>query len=180
LNELAKLFRRGRCPFTARRKPRSLLQYHTFKVDELGVLLSCGHVIFKEFLKRKYNDHLMQLFVTMHLSEGNEINCVDQKLIARLCRSYVVTLFQLYTGRHYVQVVHSILHLPDAAHNFTPLAKYTAFRFQNDLSSCTRSVFNSSLLFLIVRLLGILLRSTKDSHNKAPQMIQRLNILLAV
>lgn len=142
LNELTKLFHRVRFPSTTVRIPRSLLDYPKFKASELRALLLFGHVIFKKFLKRKYYDHVLQLAVTMHLAEGREINRVDQKLIERLSRSFVVTFSQLYTARHCVQVVHSILHIPDTVDDFGPLANYTTFHFENDLGKCTGSVFN--------------------------------------
>jgi hypothetical protein len=145
LTELTKLFSRVRFPSTTARIPRSLLDYHRFKANELRALLLFGHVIFKEFLKRKYYDHVLQLVVIMHLAEGREITSVDEEMINRLCRTFVVTFPQLYTPRHCVQVVHSILHISDTVHDFGPVTNYTTFHFENDLGNFGCSVGNSSL-----------------------------------
>ena len=98
-------------------------------------------------------------------------------MINRLCRSFVVTFPRLYTPRHCVQVVHSILHISDTVHDFGPVTNYITFHFENDLGEFARSVDNSSLLSLIFRLLGILVRSTKGSRNQAQEIIENLNVL---
>jgi hypothetical protein len=89
---------------------------------------------------------LLQLVVIMHLAEGREITSVDEEMIKRLCCSFVVKFPQLYTPRHCVQVVHSILHISDTVHDFGPVTNYTTFHFENDLGNFGRSVGNSSLL----------------------------------
>ena len=120
---------------------------------------------------------MLQLVVIMHLAEGREITTVDQEMINRLCRSFVVTFPQLYTPRHCVQVVHSILHISDTVHDFGSVTNYTTFHFENDLGNFTPSVGNSPLHSLIFHLLGILVRSTKGSRNQAQEIIENLNVL---
>lgn len=140
-------------------------------------LLLFGHGIFEKFLKRKYYDHLLQLVAIMHLAEGRAITRVEEEMINRLCRNFVVTFPQLYTPRHCVQVVHSILHISETVHDFGPVTNYTTFHFENDLGNSARCLGNSSFLSPIVCLLGILVRSTKGSRNQAQEIIENLNVL---
>ena len=177
LRELAKLFSRVRFPSTTTRIPRSLLDYHRFKANEMRALLLFGHVIFEKFLKRKYYDHLQQLVAIMHLAEGRAISKVDEEMINLLCRSFVVTFPQLYTPRHCIQVVHSILHIPETVHDFGPVTNYTTFHFENDLGKFAPTESNSSFLSQIVSLQGIMVRSTKGSRNQAQEIIENLNVL---
>ena len=143
----------------------------------MRALLLFVHVIFKKLLKIKYYDHVLQLVAIMYLAEGTEITSVDEEMINRLCRSFIVTFPHLYTSQHCVQVVHSILHISEMVHDFGPVTNYTTFHFENDRGNSARSVGNSSLLSRIVRLLGILVRSTKGSRNQAQEIIEHLIVL---
>ena len=134
VNQLADLFRYVRLPSTTTRIPRSLIDYRKFKANEMRVLLLFGHIIFKGVLAKRYYEHLLQLVVLMHLAEGRQINEVDQEIIRRLSRSFVVSFPQLYSDRHCVQVVHSVLHISDTVNDFGPMTNYTAFNFENDFT----------------------------------------------
>ena len=133
LHELAKLFQCVRLPSTTTRIPRSLIEYRKFKASELRVLLLFGHVIFKRFLKEKYYEHLVQLVVAMHIAENRNISPDDRVKMKRLCHSFVLSFPRLYTERHCVQVVHSVVHIPETVEDFGPLTNYTTFNFESDL-----------------------------------------------
>ncbi|CAF1528663.1 unnamed protein product [Adineta ricciae] len=154
INKLADLFKRVRLPSTTTRIPRSLLDYNKFKANELRVLLLFGHAIFKAILPKRFYDHLLQLVVIMHLAEGREIDKLDIRIITRLCHSFLIKFSLLYTERHCVQVVHSILHVPDTVQDFGPLTNYTTFHFENDI--------------------GMLVHATKGSRNHGQEMISNL------
>ncbi|CAF4467278.1 unnamed protein product [Rotaria magnacalcarata] len=133
LKKLAELFSSLRLPSTTTRRPRSLLDYHKFKGNELRVLLLFGHRIFYRVLQQRYYNHLLQLVVLMHLAEKRKIDNVDLKIIQQLSRSFVVSFPELYSDRHCVQVVQSVLHIGDTVDDFGPMTNYTTFQFENDL-----------------------------------------------
>jgi hypothetical protein len=104
-----------------------------FKANELRVLLLFGHTIFKKFLRKKYYNHLLQLVVFMHIAEARPINRAQQEVLKRLCQAFVTSFPRLHTDRHCVQVIHSVIHIPDTVNDFGPLTNYTTFQFENDL-----------------------------------------------
>ncbi|CAF1527503.1 unnamed protein product [Adineta ricciae] len=174
--ELATLFRCVRLPSTTTRIPRSLIEYRRFKANELRVLLLFGHVIFKKFLQEQYYKHLLQLVVIMHMSEGRKIDNLDEQFIKRLCHSFVLSFSQIYTDRHCVQVVHSIIHIPETINDFGPLTNYTTFQFENDLGTSLRfSLFLTFRLFVLWT--GVLVKSTKGPRNQAEEIMQNLHVL---
>ena len=69
----------------------------------------------------------------MHLAENRQIDKIDQEVIYKLSCSFVISFSELYTDRNCVQVVHSVLHVPDTVTAFGPLSNYTTFQFENDL-----------------------------------------------
>ena len=133
LHELQLLFRRIRLPSTTFRLPRSLHLYHKFKANEMRILLLFGHVIFKNILKKKYYTHLLKLVVMMHLSEHRQIFPPYIDIVRRLGKSFVIDFSTLYSARHCVPVIHSLIHISDTLHDFGPLHTYTTFNFENDL-----------------------------------------------
>ena len=133
INELPNLFRGLRLPSTTTRLPRPLTDYREYKANELRVLLLFGHVIFRKALQKRFYNHLLRLVVIMHLAEARQIYTVDQDITYYLSRNFVVTFPKLYTDRHCVQVVHSVIHVPDITKDFGPVPNYTTFQFENDL-----------------------------------------------
>ena len=136
---------------TTTRIPRSLKEYQKFKANELRVLLLFGHVIFRKVLQKRFYNQLIQLVVIIHLGEGRQINKSDQQLIYRLSQEFVVSFPQLYTNRHCVQVVHSVIHIADTVHDFGPLSNYTSFQFENDLGKNVYIVSNKCIFIFFHR-----------------------------
>ena len=63
----------------------------------------------------------------MHIAEARAINRVQQEVLQRLYQTLVVSFPRLYTDRHCVQVIHSIMHIPDTVNDFGPLPKLCYF-----------------------------------------------------
>jgi hypothetical protein len=133
INELSDLFQRLRLPSTTTRLPRRLIYYKKFKGNEHRVLLLFGFVIFQKFLRKRYYDHLLQLVIIMHLAEGRKIHPLDIDIINRLSHSFIISFPKLYSDRHCVPVVHSVIHVADTVKDFGPLTSYTTFNFENDI-----------------------------------------------
>src|SRR5579871_1361458 len=108
LRELSSLFLLLRLPSTTTRLPRNLLEYQSFKANELRTLLLFGHTIFAQYLKQEYYAHLLQLVLLMHLSESRKILPNQLSIIQQLSECFVIQFSKLYTPRHVVQVVHSV------------------------------------------------------------------------
>ncbi len=149
--ELSDLFRRVRLPSTTTRLPRSLVDYKKFKGSELRVLLLFGHVIFQKMLRKRFYDHLLQLVVLMYLAEGREIDKLDIDIIRRLSNNFVICYSKLYSDRHCLPVVHSVIHIPQTVKDFGPLTNYTTFQFENDIGKHIVLYFGKNVLLLLHR-----------------------------
>lgn len=147
---LNKLFKQVRLPSTTTRIPRPLIQYSNFKGNELRVLLLFGYVIFANILPKKYYDHLLQLVCLLHLAENRCIHDYDVDIIQRLGENFVVSFCHLYTDRHCVSVVHSVVHIAATVRDFGPLTNYTTFNFENQLG---KSMPTSLIVFFCLRLI---------------------------
>ncbi|CAF1497861.1 unnamed protein product [Adineta ricciae] len=157
IKELGELFKGVRLPSTTTRIPRSLIDYSKFKANELRVLLLFGYAIFSDILPGKYYTHLLQLVCLLHLAENRRIPYHNINVMQKLGESFVVDFSQLYTERHCVQVVHSVVHLAATVRDFGPLTSYTTFNFENQL--------------------GLLTRTCKSTRRHAQEIISNLQLL---
>ena len=133
INELSSLFLQLRLPSTTTRLPRKLLELKDFKASELRTLLLFGHTIFAKTLKEVYYSHLLQLVVLMHMAESREISPNHLSIMSQLSNSFVLDFAELYTARHCVQVVHSVVHIPATVMDYGPLTNFTTFNFEDIL-----------------------------------------------
>ncbi|CAF1505410.1 unnamed protein product [Adineta ricciae] len=157
IEELAQLFKQVRLPSTTTRIPRTLMDYPKFKANELRVLLLFGYVIFSNILPNAFYNHLLQLVCLLHLAENRRIPTHNIMIMQSLGESFVVEFPLLYTERHYVQVVHSVVHIAATVRDFGPLTHYTTFNFEDQL--------------------GFLTRTCKSTRRHAQEMISNLQLL---
>ena len=136
---LCKLFQQVRFPSTTVRLPRKLTDYVNFKASELRVLLLFGYVIFDGYLPEKYYKHLLTLVGLLHLAENRRISSRNITIMQQLGERFVVSFSQLYTERHCVPVVHSIVHLAMTVRDFGPLTSYTTFNFEDLLGELPKT-----------------------------------------
>lgn len=174
IDELSDLFYRVRLPSTTTRLPRSLTDYKKFKANELRVLLLFGHVIFQKVLRKRFYEHLLQLVIIMHLAEGREIDKLDIDIINRLSNVFVIRFSELYSDRHCVSVVHSVIHISETVKDFGPLTSYTTFQFENDMGKHSLLYFGGNVL---IYLTGMLVRATKSVRNQGQEMIGNLCLI---
>jgi hypothetical protein len=123
---------RLRLPSSSHYLPRKLVDFKKFKANELRTtLLLFGHAVFFKALKPVYYSHFLQLVVLMHMAESRDVlsNCVS--VMQQLADSFVLDFPRLYTSRHCVQVVHSVIHVPATVKDFGPLGSYTTFNFED-------------------------------------------------
>jgi hypothetical protein len=176
LDELQLVFRRLRLPSTTPRLPRNLSSYTKFKANEMRILLLFGHIIFKNVLKQKYYIHFLKLVLMMHLSESREIKPSYIDIISRLGNTFVVNFPMLYSARHCVQVVHSVVHISDTVYDFGPVHTYTTFQFENDLGK----IHKTNYFFPSIQLsysIGLLTRITKNTRRHAQELIGNLQLI---
>ena len=133
LNNLSSLLLQLRLPSTTTRIPRNLLEYENCKANELRRLLLFGHTISSEILNRICYSHLLQLVVLIHMAEARSILPQQLYIIQQLSVSFVLDFAKLYTPRHCVQCVHSILHIPATTESFGPLTNFTTYNFEDIL-----------------------------------------------
>ncbi|CAF1484871.1 unnamed protein product [Adineta steineri] len=110
----------------------------------------------------------------MHLSENREIYPWYIDVINRLGKTFVASFAKLYTERHCVQVVHSLVHISDTIHDYGPVHTFTTFQFENELGKSRK------LFFALKELpysLGLLTRITKGTRRHAQEIINNLHII---
>ena len=156
MKHLSSLFLQIRFPSTTTRLPRDLSKYKEFKANELRILLLFGHIIFAEVLGEVYYSHLLQLVVLMHMAESREIQPNQVSIIEQLSNSFVIDFAKLYTPRHCVPVVYSIVHIPQTVKDFGPLTNFTTFTFEDILGKISDTQFFSrsdlKIIFIILNL----------------------------
>lgn len=131
LSTLAVALKNVKFPSTTTRHPRSFLQYHKFKASELRVVLLCGYSIFEKIMKKKYYDHFKKLVLAVHLAESRSLTEQDIQAVHKLCCDFLLQFPNLYSERHNVQVIHSIMHISESIRDFGPLTSYTTFNFES-------------------------------------------------
>ena len=114
--------------------PRKLVDFKKFKANELRTMLLFGHAVFSKTLKPVYFSHFFwQLVVLMHMAESRDVlpNCFS--VMQQLADSFVLDFPRLYTSRHCVQMVHSVIDIPATVKDFGPLSSYATFNFEDIL-----------------------------------------------
>lgn len=110
----------------------------------------------------------------MHLAESRCIPQVNIEVMQKLGENFVASFPNLYTNRHCVQVVHSVVHVPTTVRHFGPLTNYTTFNFENCLGQFSFERFSSENVYLC---LGLFTNSCKSTRRHAKEMISNLHLL---
>ena len=67
----------------------------------------------------------------MHKSESRSLHDDAQEDLQSLCADFVLSFPILYSYRHNVQVIHSVVHISNAVTLFGPFQNYSTFKFEN-------------------------------------------------
>lgn len=118
-------------PSTTTRRPRSITKFNKYKGNELRSLLLFGYSIFDGILQQRYYSHFLLLVLIMHISESRRIQKGWLDNLQHLCTDFVLTFPRLYSARHNVQVVHSVIHISDTIKAYGPLPNYSTFNFES-------------------------------------------------
>ena len=129
MKNLSSLFLQIRFPSITTHLPRDRSKYKEFKANELRILLLFGHIIYAEILGEVYYSRLLQLVALMHMAELREIQSNQVFIIEQLSNSFVIDFAKLYTSRHCVPVVHSIVHIPQTVKDFRTTYEFYNFQF---------------------------------------------------
>lgn len=135
IHRLAKRLNYVLFPSTTTRRPRSLLKFGKYKGNELRSLLLFAYSIFDGVLPRQFYSHLLILVLIMHKSESRSLRCDALEDVQSLCASFVLSFPILYSSRHNVQVIHSVIHISSTVTLFGPLQNYSTFNFENLLGA---------------------------------------------
>lgn len=143
LNKLDDRLRSVRFPSTTTRRPRSINKFSKYKGSELRSLLLFGFSIFEDILQQRYYSHFLLLVLIMHMAESRcfDLNCSEG--LRHLCTQFVVVFPQLYSIRHNVQVIHSVIHIPDTVKEYGPLWNYSTFNFESVLGNVDFTFFSN-------------------------------------
>ena len=118
-------------PSTTTRRPRSIVKFNKYKDNELRSLLLFAYSIFEDVLGRRYYAHFLLLVLIMHLSESRALHKDLLNNLQNLCTQFVTMFPVLYSARHNVQVIHSIVHVGDTVKAYGPLWNYSTFNFES-------------------------------------------------
>lgn len=120
-------FAQGRLTNVSKRAKYTLL----CKGNELRSLLLFAYPIFEDVLSLHYYSQFLLLVLIMHLSESRALHRDWLDNLSHLCTQFVLMFPRLYSGRHNVQVVHSIVHVADTVKAFGPLSNSSTFNFES-------------------------------------------------
>lgn len=135
ISKILQLFQK-RCPNDFVRKPRGLKHALQWKATEYRqFLLYTGPIILKDYLPKKIYVH----FLTLHIAVTILVNpsLVTEYLdYAQTLLEHFVMSFSIIYGKQYITYnVHNILHICTDAKKFGPLDMFSAFRFENYMST---------------------------------------------
>ena len=131
LDKLDLMLRCVHFPSTTTRHPRSIIKFNKYKGNELRSLLLFGYSIFDGVLGHRYYSHFLLLVLIMHISESRSIHNEWLGNLQQLCTEFVLVFPRLYSIRHNVQVVHSIVHIFDTVKAYGPLTNFSTFNFES-------------------------------------------------
>ncbi|XP_043476068.1 uncharacterized protein LOC122507432 [Leptopilina heterotoma] len=125
------------------RKPRSLLEFRYWKATEFRTFLKyTGPIVLKNILP----ELMYENFILLHsavtilcspnlIAESRNIDCAQEML------ENFVTGFQSIYGKEFVSDnIHNLLHICQDVKKYGPLDRFSAFRFENHMSSIKRMI----------------------------------------
>ena len=147
MNEVDTKLTAVRFPSTTTRRPRSIFKHTKYKGNELRSLLLFAHRVFEGVLQNEYCDHFFLLVLIMHLAEARSLHRDWIETLQELCTQFVLTFPRLYSARHNVQVIHSVIHIGDTVKGYGPLCTFSTFNFESllGMSPCWIPCIQSSL-----------------------------------
>lgn len=123
-------------PIEFNRQPRSLEEYERWKATEFRhFILYTGPVILKNILAPKYYEHFLKFFCGICIL-SHKTFCREQNFTAKsLLEQFSGNMEKLYGQKSATFNVHSLLHLADDCQLYSCLENFSAFKFENYLSS---------------------------------------------
>lgn len=125
------------------RKPRGLGELHMWKATEFKqFLLYLGPIVLASRLPTDIYKHFLLLHVSMFILSRENISQTDLVQAEHTLRQFVVnsTYKNLYGKTFLIYNVHSLLHLVDDVKYHGSLSEFSAFPFENKLSSVKRMI----------------------------------------
>ncbi len=163
MNDIVADLQRFRFPSTTTRAPRSILKYYRLKANELRVLLLITYPIFKKYLKPIYYKHLQLLSFALHIGESREITPPKLNEMKILLDKFVYTFHYLYSKRHTVNTVHSVIHFHQTVIDYGPLTSYSTFNFESVIGNFNFNFYIiKGLCFLILGRVASTVNGTKN------------------
>ncbi|XP_071639678.1 uncharacterized protein [Temnothorax longispinosus] len=130
-------------PVEFSRKPRDLNYIKLWKATELRqFLLYTGPIALKGILDESVYSNFLTLHAAITILVSPHLSAkIENIQYARELLQHFVKCFQIIYGKKYVSHnVHNLLHLADDAEKFGPLDNFSAFRFENYLSTIKKLI----------------------------------------
>ncbi|CAF0944330.1 unnamed protein product [Adineta ricciae] len=131
-------------PTSTYRIPRHLRHFGQFKANELRLCLLMGYNCFRSALSSTQYKHLQALAFALHLAEARSINDEMVTSIDILLKHFIQLFRRLYTKRHIVSVVHSVVHVSASVREYGPLMNYSTFNFESLIGTLVRTIHDPS------------------------------------
>jgi len=143
------------------RRPRSIRDVKQWKAVEFrNFLLYTGPVVLRDVLRKNIYHHFLTLHVAItilirpNLCQNEFINFAEALL------NHFVQSFEILYGKQYISHnIHNLLHLCNDVRQFGPLDNFSAFRFENYMTSIKKRLRKSE------KLLQQLLKRYKEIEN---------------
>lgn len=134
---------RKHVPSEFSRKPRGLNYIKLWKATEFRhFLLYIGPIALKGILDESVYSNFLTLHVAITILVSPHLSTkIENIQYAKQLLQHFVTCFQIMYGKKYISHnVHNLLHLTDDVEKFGPLDEFSAFRFENYLSTIKKLI----------------------------------------
>jgi len=133
-------------PIDFGRKPRAMSEYRQWKATEFRTfLLYTGPVVLQHYLKKNIYEHFLSLHIAMSILISPIMSKISSYVdYAEALLKHFVSTFECLYGKCFISHnIHNLVHLCNDVKKYGPLDSFSAFRFDNFLSSIKRQLRKS-------------------------------------
>lgn len=134
------IYLKNQVPLEFNRKPRSLFEYKRWKATEFRhFVLYLGPVVLKQILNNDMYLNFLSFHIAITILSNGKLN-IHFREQADVCLQYFLQTFSILFGKENVSHnFHCLLHLANNS-DLNPLDKYSAFHFENYMSSILKMI----------------------------------------
>lgn len=130
-------------PIEFNRKPRSLLEFAHWKATEFRTfLLYTGPVALKNIVNEKIYENFLLLHTATSILVNKSLVQVPENInkCHKMLKKFVLGIQQIYGKQFVSHNLHNLLHICDDVKEYGALDEFSAFKFENEMSSIKRMI----------------------------------------